>query len=112
MSYDKPVTASGETPVGDESDLVPEPAPHDCRCRAQHLAHTRATHRPLVPDDYDITRANCAIENRLRRAFLAFEDPGAASESQPFLARDLRDRALRSHIPVENHQVAVLLQRI
>src|SRR5882757_306374 len=112
MSYDKTVAAARETPIGDESHLVPEPAPHDGGGRTQHLAHSGPTYRPLVPDDDDVTGANRTVQDRLRRAFLAFEDPRATAERQPFLARDLCDRSVRCHIPVQDHEVAVLLQWI
>src|ERR1700678_3502967 len=100
MSYDKPVTAARETSVGDESHLVTQSAPHDGGSRTQHLAHTGPTYRTLVPDDDDVTRANRTAENRLRRTFLAFEDSRAPCKRQTFLACDLRDRPVRSHIPV------------
>src|SRR5580704_8630514 len=102
MSYDKPVAAARETPIGDESHLVPEAAPHDGGGRTQHLAHSRAAYRPLVPDHDDVSGANRTVENRLGRAFLALEDPRAPAERQPFLASDLRDRAVRCHIPVQD----------
>ena len=100
MSYDKPVTAARETSIGDESHLVPEPASHDRGSRTKHLPHPRSTYRTFVPDDYDVTRTNRSVENRLRRTFLTLEDSRATRECQPFLARDLCDRPVRSHIPV------------
>src|ERR1700732_2446253 len=112
MSYDKTVATARETPIGDESHLVPEPAPHDGGGRPHHPPHPSPAYRPFVPDNDDVTGAHPTVENRLGRAFLAFEDPRATAERQPFLARDLRDRAIRCHIPVQDHEVAVLLQWI
>jgi len=64
MSYDKPMAAARETPISDESHLVPEPAPHDGGGRTQHLAHSRPTYRPLVPDDDDVTGSTAAGQER------------------------------------------------
>ena len=56
--------------------------------------------------------AHRAGQDRLRGAFLAVEHARAARRSvQPFLAGDLGHRALGREVPVEDDQVAVLLQR-
>src|SRR5438105_3114059 len=106
MSYDKPVTASRETPIGDETHFIPEPTTHDGGRRTEHLTHARTTSGSLVPDHDHIAGAHRARKDRLRGAFLSLEHPGAPCKRQSFLAGNLRDRTFGCHIPIQNDEVA------
>ncbi len=48
----------------------------------------------------------------MRRALFAVEYARAPTEFEAFLAGDLGDRALRCHVPVEDNQMAVFLERV
>ena len=69
------------------------------------------------PTRSDRSRRRCAVlahvatagENRRGGALFALEHPRPAFESLAFLAGDLGDRALRSHVPIENNKMAFLL---
>src|SRR5580698_6193134 len=112
MSDHEAVAAAGEAAVGDEGDLVTKAPSHDGARRGQHLAHAGAPARPLVADHNDVTSAHAAGEDRLGGAFLALEYPRPALEALALLAGDLGHRALGCQVPVQHHEVAVLLQGV
>src|SRR4029077_1821175 len=98
MSDHEAVTAPGEAPVGDERDVGAEAASHERARRAEHLAHSRPSARPLVADDDDVALLHTPGEDRRRRPLLPLEDARTAREALAFLARELRHGPLRGEI--------------
>src|ERR1039457_3217706 len=112
MAHDKTVAAAGEPPVSDQRNVAADPLADNGARRTQHLAHARASFRSFIANHDDIARPNAPAQDALQRLLLGFEDPSRAIEAQALLARNLGDCALGSKISVEDHQVAIFLDRV
>src|SRR5580658_242897 len=110
MSDDEPVTAAGKASVGDQGHLRSEPHAGNGARGTEHLAHARTSAGAFAADDDDLPAPDTARENRLGRPLFSFEHARAAFEAYPLLAGDLGDGALGRQVPVEHHQMTVLLQ--
>ena len=111
VADDKAVRAAAEAPIGDERDVFPETASHDRARRRKHLAHARPAARPFIADDDDVALLHAAAEDRVERRLFTVEDDRLPREALAFLAADFGDGAVRREVAVQNHEVAVALDR-
>ncbi len=112
VADDKSVSAAGETPVGDERDILAEAAAHDGARGAEHFAHARAALRAFVADDDDIARDDAAGKDRFHRGFFGVKHPRAAGEGEPLLAADLCHGAFGGKVAVKDDEVAVFFDGV
>src|SRR5205814_1604441 len=112
VSNNKAVTAAGEAPVGDQSHLRSQASSGDGARRAEHLGHAGRPAWALLADHDYVAGAHPTGENRPGGALLALEHTRRPLEACPLLAGDLGDGALGGEVPVQDHEMAVLLHGV
>ena len=68
--------------------------------------------RPFVADHDDVPGDHLAVEDGLRAPLPPIEDARRPVNRRPFLAGDLGHRAVGREVAVQDHQMAVGLDRI
>src|SRR5215475_232541 len=82
MTDTEPTGSAGETPVGDQRNFLPRPLAVKRGRGREHLAHARATTRPLIADHQHIAVFVLAFLHRIEAGLFAVETAGRTAEFQ------------------------------
>ena len=112
MADHEAVGAAGEAAIGDEGHVRGQAAAVDGAGGAQHLPHAGPATRPLIAHHHDIAGRHGAGHDGRHGRLLAVKHLRRALETQPFVASDLGDGAIRGQVPPQHHQMAVWLDGV
>ena len=112
MAHNEAVATARETAIGDEGNLLTQPFTHNCRRWAEHFAHARRTARPLISNNKDVARDDCAVEHAGETLLFRIVDAGVARKRHAFFTGDFSDRTTRRKIATQHTQVAVFFDWI
>src|SRR5205085_3347555 len=101
-----------EAAVGDQRDIIAEPAPLQRGGDAEHLAHAGTADRAFAADHDDVARRDAATRHGVERRFLAVEHLGRAFEAEIPLPGELHHAAFGREIAVADAEPAARLERL
>ncbi len=111
MADHQAVGGAREAAVGDQRHLVSEPLADERRGDVQHLAHTWAAGRALVPDHDHLAGNDRPRLDGGEAVLLRVEDPGGPAMVEPLVAGELHDGALGRERAAQDRQAAGRLER-
>src|SRR3546814_13608574 len=85
-------SATRESSVRQQQDVLAETRALDRARDGQHLAHAGTTLRAFVADDDNVTAGDGAVLESIHRGALAFENPCSADASHKIGSESVRER--------------------